>query len=37
MPVVLREVDDRKPVEDAGFQGNFIVGSGLASLRLPLR
>jgi hypothetical protein len=29
LPVVLTEVDDRKPVEDAGVQGNIIVGSGL--------
>jgi ribonuclease Z len=35
VPVVLTEADYRKPVEDSGFKGIIIVGTDLASVRLP--
>jgi ribonuclease Z len=33
--VLLTEADYRKPVEDSGFKGNIVVGTDLASVRLP--
>jgi len=35
IPAVLTEADYRKPVEDSGFKGHIVVGTDLASLRLP--
>ena len=37
VPVVLTEADYRKPVRDSGFMGNIVVGTDLASVRLPLK
>jgi ribonuclease Z len=33
----LTEADYRKPVEDAGFKGNILVGTDLLSVRLPAK
>lgn len=35
LPALLTEADYRKPAEDAGFKGNIIVATDLASIRLP--
>jgi ribonuclease Z len=35
--VPLTEADYRKPVEDAGFKGNILVGTDLLSVRLPAK
>lgn len=35
VPALLTEADYRKPAEDAGFKGNIIVATDLASIRLP--
>jgi ribonuclease Z len=37
VPVVLTEADYRKPVEDAGFKGNILVGTDLLSVHLPAK
>ena len=35
LPALLTEADYRKPAEDAGFKGNIVVATDLASIRLP--
>jgi ribonuclease Z len=35
--VPLTEADYRKPVEESGFKGNIVVGTDLASVRLPAK
>lgn len=35
VPALLTEADYRKPAEDAGFKGNIVVATDLASIRLP--
>ena len=37
LPAALTEADYRKPVEDSGFKGSVIVGTDLASVRLPVK
>jgi len=37
VPAVLTEADYRKPVEDSGFKGHIVVGTDLASVRLPAK
>ena len=37
VPAVLTEADYRKPVDDSGFKGHIVVGTDLASVRLPAK